>query len=215
MLTRLVEISTVTMAWMFEQISPYLGIDRTKFSLEDMDRRKYVEEHHAKIRSEQEQREKEAAAAKKSWGKSIARGISSAVGAIRHPIQTYYGPDIGLWGLGWATSDFPDSYGPKYYANGPKYRTPGAYTLDSHTKETGQTNESIHPCVGWRLKKKPDYKVAGQVKISHKDDGSYVIGGVSLPEYQMRKDLEYYDSFERVILVDEEVKAYVEGLVKK
>lgn len=200
---------------MLEQIRPYLGISLERFRQDEFARKDLVGRVHQKIQEALDQiKSTSEAAGNETWGGSLTRRVSSAWTAIRHPINTYYGPQTELLGLGWGTSDFIDSYSATYVANGPKYRTPGGYA--NNKEDSGDTMEAIHPCVGFRLLKKPDYKLGGMTEISRqrgKDGWEYVIGGAApLPEYRMKESLDSYNSFERYDIQDEDVLKYIQGL---
>jgi len=232
----MIEMSNITYAWMLDQIDPYLNIQEGVFHQETMARQERIDEINRKIDEESLKREEQkalAASHKESWTQYGARLASSAAAIVTYPFPKKAEKIIQRRDYGWGTGTFIDSYGWIYYANGPKQRTPGAYSYKkvSHGKDkelVGETNEMVHPCVGYRIFKTENLKDEDGKPIPYRPIGmdvksffrrkkqggkgfEYVIGDVVLDEYELKGQAEdwMYQPFERYTIVGEEALQYI------
>lgn len=214
---------------MLDQIRPYLAINETTIMQEYRQRQVHVDELNRAIREYNELVAKnQAGLAKESWSQTITRLASSAASCVTHPFGQK-GPDLRRRDYGWGTGTIIDSYTALYYVNGSQARTPGAYAKDNEHPTTGQTNEQVHPTVGYRLARtkneteaKLKYTPIGmdEKNFFRRKNGNggweYSINGVVLPEYTLKRGEGLSGpngpTFEVLAIEGEEAREYVEKL---
>lgn len=146
-------MANITFAWMLDQIRPYLAVNRKTIidvyrQRQALVRRLNQEFHRYKVKVAEEQ----AAHAKESWGESIGRLASSTASYVTNPFG-HKRLDLRRRDFDWGTGTMIDSYTALFYANGSLARTPGAYGAAKKHPAPGETNEQVHPTVGYRLMK--------------------------------------------------------------
>jgi hypothetical protein len=154
------EMSSITFAWMLDQLQPYLSINENAVIRERRDRDKHMIE--LNLRLEQEE----------PWASWLGRTGKSMATTVLHPFTPHeelkYKPEQRFYN--WGTADMTNSFGYKYWLNGWRVRTPGAYktpksnqtlrsdSLPNAVTDTDKTTcEWIHPTVGFRATYKPGY----------------------------------------------------------
>ncbi|EPS35530.1 hypothetical protein H072_11079 [Dactylellina haptotyla CBS 200.50] len=211
------ETANIVFAWMLDHISNHLGIDQLRILADNDKVKELITEHNNQVKLVEMTKKLDAEAAKKeSWAQAtwrFGKYISSVVAApLATPVDTRILPAPG-----WALGDYLESYTLLYKANGSKWRTPGDYNTSNDT----QTNEEIHPTVGYRLLKLGDkYKpLEDRVHRQKNKDGSgweYVLNGITLPEYKLNPPPEtVYGSwcYER-LAITQDAKEYVREMDK-
>ncbi|KAF7556163.1 hypothetical protein G7Z17_g1619 [Cylindrodendrum hubeiense] len=197
------ETSNITFAWMLDQISPYLAIDAATIQKESHARQEHINELNEEVENYKAKVEKEnEAAAKLSWaqwaGRALVATAASATNTAMHPLTKSKTPNTERRDFGWGTGTIIDSYNILSTLNGSKFRTPGGYKSDA---APGETNEQVHPTVGYRhdmfesQKKERQYHPAGLKDEKYKRQKTeggwqYVLGDHTLPEYKMKPNVE-------------------------
>ncbi|KAH8656906.1 hypothetical protein BGZ61DRAFT_540724 [Ilyonectria robusta] len=222
------ETSNITFAWMLDQISPYIAIDEQTIRKESEARQKHINDLNKEEKKYREKLAKEdEEAAKLSWaqwaGRALVHTASAAANTAMHPLTKSKKPNTLRRDFGWGTGTIIDSYGMLSGLNGSKFRTPGGYTTAA---APGETNEQVHPTVGYRhsmfekLKPELQYHPAGlkdsEFNRQKTEVGwEYVLGKTTLPEYKMKPNVEgAHPTFERfnLSLAWEKTKTYIQTL---
>ncbi|KAF3942509.1 hypothetical protein ABW19_dt0207522 [Dactylella cylindrospora] len=222
------EISNITFAWMLDHIAPYVSINQTTINQEYRERQNGIDQLNLKVEEYKEKiKAEEQAAASQTWGQWFQKIPSAAVSTVLYPFKGSNAPDLRRRDHGWGTGAIIDSYTKLYYASGSTPRTPGNYAnhKDPDYKVVGETNEQIHPIVGYRLfatkdmtDKKLKYEPLGERKVRRKpgENGTWVydVNGVELPEYKIRHEKELIGewSYERLAVNGEEAAKYLRDL---
>lgn len=228
----LAELSTISFAWMVDQVRPYLSIDPIKFGVEQAARCGLLEEVNNKLAKERDRIAADIEAYKHSTIlERYTKLFKSATDAVRHPIAAYNSSSENEVNLreksyDWGTGQIIDSYTMMYrLGNGERLRTPGESVQDPRLNDTGDTFEEIHPTVGYRMKMTEDagetgkYCPAGQKHVQRRKNAEgaweYTFGDKSLPEYKMLP-ADSEGSFERSLVFCSGATAqkYVEELDK-
>lgn len=215
------EMSSITFAWMLDQIKAHLSIDE----------RFIVKEHNARERALQKINQEYLAESKpagsfKSWIYHTAKATASA---IINPLNSTIEPAYRkLRAYGWGTGELIDSFTSMYWLNGKKWRTPGQYG-SKDGKDLGETFEFIHPVVNFRVE---------QMKEQNRKNGKHPLYMPLSPgnKYERRKvedaegnvRFEYYmgnsskpipewrlggmDSYERLAIAGEAAYIYADIL---
>jgi hypothetical protein len=195
------EMSSITFAWMLDQIKPYLSLNEEYLGKQRADM-----EYHLSTLVESPPHE--------SWkarAKSIASGSKSS-STVGQPVEPR--------SYGWGTGVLTDSFTPFYYLNGSMHRAPGRYDpLDKDGKPLGDTCEFIHPVVGFRERQLPEYTPIGHgVKFNRRktvDEKGYPcvvydLGNARKPLPEWR--LGGLDSYERLLITGKAAYDYVDEL---
>ncbi|KAH7140174.1 hypothetical protein B0J13DRAFT_477188 [Dactylonectria estremocensis] len=225
------ETSNITFAWMLDQISTHLAIDERVIRRESRARQDHINELNKEEQKYRERVAKEDAEAAKlsfvQWaGRALVSTATSAASVAMHPLTKTKAPNKQRRDFGWGTGTIIDSFGLLSNLNGSKVRTPGGYTTAA---SPGDTNEQIHPCVGYRHDAFKDEKKELQYHPAGLEEGKYqrrqkkqvgggweyVLGDAVVPEYRMRPNVEGASpTFERfnLSLAWEKTKTYVTAL---
>lgn len=135
------QIALITFAWMTEQVRPFLRFEERLRKRSVRDRMALIIPVKAEI----------AAGGNKdfgSWGKSFWKALDST-GLKKATSKQIADTTV----CGWATGPIIDSYTGSVKATGSKTRTPGQYRkIPKSDKLLGETFESIHPSVAYRMK---------------------------------------------------------------
>jgi hypothetical protein len=200
---------------MLDQVGKYVGLNQTTINQESTERSNHISELNEEVKRYKEMLGKQKEDAKKSWKSWVSQKASSMASATMRPFTSVKEPDVNRRDRGWATGAFIESYTTMYLANGSKPRTPRQYEKDKNIPVKGNTNEQVHPTVGYRMLQTKKLKEADQYHPLGKDSSGkdvvsrrevqgggfeYVINGVTLPEYKMkpRSELPGNFSFERL-----------------
>lgn len=195
-------MANITFAWMLDQISPYVSINATVVYQDSEARQIHINDLDEQQRKYEELKNEQKEEAKRSWAKWANQTLSSAAGTLLHPLTKPETPNENRHNFGWGTGIIVDSYVMMYWPNGSKSRTPKAYAMDKKHTVSGETNEFLHPTVGYRnhsfqkLSKDLHYTPMGLGKGKNKhlkyerrknNEGKweYQLGNVVLPEYVM------------------------------
>ncbi|KAJ5935120.1 hypothetical protein N7466_004667 [Penicillium verhagenii] len=148
------EMSSITFAWMLDQIKDYVSLNAATLEEDKDDHLKRLSAANDTLAcylKDVEKRKKE------SWTQWAMRGPQRVVSSLLYPLSLltpapkpkadYMNEPAFTWGLG----DLPDNFSLKYYVNGSRARKPGCYAYDKHGKELGKTFEEIHPVVNYRV----------------------------------------------------------------
>lgn len=141
----------ITYAWMVEQVSPYVQFVEDLYSLgydTVTDRKKLI--HPVLDRFTKGEVKNYGT----NWFMQKASQFLNATGLKPAEIRSVADSVVH----GWATGPIVDSYTGSMVIAGSITRTPGQYLLDENKKPLGPTNESIHPCVAFRMSQVSDYK---------------------------------------------------------
>ncbi|KAI8624359.1 hypothetical protein F5Y19DRAFT_319189 [Xylariaceae sp. FL1651] len=232
------EMSNITFAWMLDQIKHHVGIDQVTFSQETRARQNHIDDLNKELRKYKELMEKQEKerAAESYWAwtrRSASSAFSSAKNLVMHPFTEVKYPNTLRRDYGWGTGTIIDSYTLMYKANGSKPRTPGGYARDAKHTTIGDTNEFIHPTVGFRIKmtenakdEKLRYRPAGQEpkdqfvrrKVHGGKGYEYIIAGAAkpLPEWPLAEpDYSKGGCFERLVIAGNDATKFVEDLDKE
>jgi hypothetical protein len=141
-------MANITFAWMLDQISPYVSINETVVYQDSRARQNHIDDLNEQKRKYDEHEKEEEA--KRSWAQWAGRALGSAADKVLHPLTKPEKPNSNRHDFGWGTGIIIDSYTMMYWPNGSKPRTPKAYAKDTKHTASGETNEEIHPTVGYR-----------------------------------------------------------------
>jgi hypothetical protein len=197
------EMSTITMAWMLDQIKDDLAIDwsisysnvlRSEFNF-----RNDTLKHNAEIEARKNE----------TWGTWLWRNGKWPASAMVHPFAPWEEPAYKKdREYGWGTGKMDDPFDIKYILNGSQKRTPGGYIDES----LGKTWEYIHPTVGFRMKQL-EYRPIGLPedkcrRRKTKDGYVYHFGEAALLEWPLGE----LDSYERRFIKGQDASIYVNEL---
>jgi len=180
------QIALITFAWMTEQVRPFLRFEERLRKRSVRDRMALIIPVKAEI----------AAGGNKdfgSYGKSFWKALDYT-GLKKAPTKQISDKAV----CGWATGPINDSYTGSVKATGSKTRTPGRYrTQKGSDKLLGETFESIHPSVAYRMKVVEGYNppalkgftrvwdsTAKQWSWKHAD-------GTEVPEFKIPEDAKF------------------------
>ncbi|GFP55759.1 hypothetical protein ACSS6W_008843 [Trichoderma asperelloides] len=228
------EMANITFAWMLDQISPYVSINETVVYQDSRARQKLIDDLNEQQRKYEELNKSKKDEAKRSWAKWANQTLSNTASALLHPLSKPKNPNENRHDFGWGTGTIVDSYIMMYWPNGSKPRTPKAYENDKKHTVSGETNEEIHPTVGYRhlcfekLGEEFQYTPMGLGRGKNKglvyarrqnSEGKfeYQLDNVVLPEYVMpAKNKKGGVSFERfaLALAWEKTEEYIRDLDK-
>lgn len=198
------EMSSLTFAWMLDQIKPFLSLD---------------EEYIVKVRTDMEVHISTLPESPPQ-SESLATRAKSIAAAFKKPSAAVAKMSEKLRSYGWGTSALEDSFTAFFYLNGSKTRTPGSYDLnDEEGQPIGDTFEYVHPVVGFRKQELPSYTPLGHgVKYERRktvdDQGRpcvvYNLGDCRkvLPEWRLGG----LDSYERLLIAGKAAYDYVDEL---
>jgi hypothetical protein len=198
------EMSSITFAWMLDQIKPYLSLNEEYLGKERAD----MEFHISTLVEKPQLRES-----------LLVQAQRTAAVFKRSSLATVESGDKQR-SYGWGTGVLKDSFTPFYYLNGSKKRTPGSYDpLDKDGQPLGDTFEYVHPVVGFREKQLPEYTPIGHgVKFNRRkivdEKGRpsvvYDLGNARkpLPEWPLGG----LDSYERLAITGKAAYDYVDEL---
>jgi hypothetical protein len=141
------EMSSITFAWMLDQIKAHLSIDERFIIKEHNARQRYLQKINQEFLAWQTAETKETESLK-SWIYHAAKATASA---IIHPLNSGIEPAYKkIREYGWGTGELIDSFTSMYWLNGKNWRTPGQYGFKDG-KDLGETFEFIHPVVNFRV----------------------------------------------------------------
>lgn len=93
---------------------------------------------------------------------------------------------------GWGIGPIIDSYETLMGKAGHSiYRTPGQYRTDAKKNPLGETHETVHPSVAYRMTKDPKYKPTGLSEFKRtqtKDGYIWTKGDVKIPEWIVKSE---------------------------
>ncbi|KAJ5656702.1 hypothetical protein N7507_008652 [Penicillium longicatenatum] len=219
------EMSSITFAWMLDQIKAHLSIDERFIIKEHNARQRYLQKINQEFLAWQTAETKKTESLK-SWIYHAAKATASA---IIHPLNSGIEPAYKkIREYGWGTGELIDSFTSMYWLNGKNWRTPGQYGFKDG-KDLGETFEFIHPVVNFRVE---------HMKEQRKKDSKHPLYKPLSPEskYERRKvedaegnvRFEYYmgnssksipewklgglDSYERLTIAGEAAYIYADIL---
>lgn len=228
-------MANITFAWMLDQISPYVSIDEDVVYKDSRARQDLIDDLNEQQRKYKELEDSKKEEAKRSWAKWANQTLSTAAGALLHPLSKPKTPNEKRHDFGWGTGTIVDSYTLIYRANGSKPRTPRAYEKDKKNTVYGETKEEIHPTVGYRnssfqqlddkdlqytpmgLGRGKNKNLVYARRQNSKGKFEYQLDNVVLPEYVMpAKNKKGGVSFERfaLALAWEKTEEYIRDLDK-
>ncbi|CAG8264261.1 unnamed protein product [Penicillium salamii] len=195
------EMSSITFAWMLDQIKPHLSLDEEYLVKERTDMEFYISE----LGESMEQKEK--SWAQKTWA------------TLKSPFQAAVPTAIKERRYGWGTGELADSFTPFFYLNGSKRRTPGYDYTNSGGIKLADTCEYVHPVVGFRKQAIPSYAPLGK---GSKYERRKAVSDTGCPlfEYTLGKSLKSLpewplgglDSYERLFIASKAAYDYVDEL---
>lgn len=219
------EMSSITFAWMLDQIKVHLSINERFIIQEHNARERYIQKLNQTFIA-WETAEAKRTASFKGWIYHAAKATASV---IIHPLKSGIEPAYkGIRAYGWGTGELINSFTPMYWLNGKHWRTPGQYG-SKDGKYLGETFEFVHPVVNFRVE---------YMKELHKKNGKHPLYMPLSPgsTYERRKvedtegnvGFEYYmgnstrplpewklgglDSYERLTITGEAAYIYVDML---
>ncbi|KAJ5329876.1 hypothetical protein N7452_010266 [Penicillium brevicompactum] len=194
------EMSSITFAWMLDQIKPHLSLDEEYLVKERTDMEFWI----STLGENDQQNEG-------SWPQRTLAALKTPFQKAEKIIKerTY----------GWGTGLLEDSFTPFFYLNGSKRRTPGYNLRDKDGQLLGDTCEFVHPVVGFRKQQIPSYSPLGRgIKYNRRkavnEDGSpsimYDLGDArkELPEWRLGG----LDSYERLFIASKAAYDYIDEL---
>lgn len=137
------EMSSITFAWMLDQIKPHLSLDEEYLVKERTDMEFYM----STLGENQQEKD----------GSLLQRTVA----ALKTPIKKAE-KILKERTYGWGTGLLEDSFTAFFYLNGSKRRTPGYNLRDKDGELLGDTCEFVHPVVGFRKQQIPSYSPLGR-----------------------------------------------------
>ncbi|CAG7916088.1 unnamed protein product [Penicillium olsonii] len=195
------EMSSITFAWMLDQIKPHLSLDEEYLVKERTDMEFYISELGESMQEKG-----------KSW-------VQNTVSTLKSTFKSAVPTAIKSRSYGWGTGELDDSFTPFFYLNGSKRRTPGYDLRDPDGKLLGDTCEFVHPVVGFRKQEIPYYTPLGSgtkyerrkiVNETGCPSYEYTLGGSRKPLPEWR--LGGLDSYERLFIASKAAYDYVDEL---
>ncbi|ETS83897.1 hypothetical protein PFICI_05773 [Pestalotiopsis fici W106-1] len=181
------QIALISFAWMCEQIAPYLQLRGGNLSQLAKDT---VEDRYNLMRPALDSVARGDKDYGSHWLLSKARAALDYTGI--HTAQPKKVADDTVYG--WAIGPIVDSFTGAMMAAGSEDRTPGRYPRDTTSKKaikSGDTNEMIHPSVGYRKeKRRQDYDPPALKGFERKQSGPegfiWTNGKTTIPEYKIK-----------------------------
>ncbi|KAJ5274110.1 hypothetical protein N7478_009235 [Penicillium angulare] len=212
------EMSNIAYAWMLDQVKLHLSLDEDHIEEEYEIRKRNFEKNNKLCEKWNKMTEKE------GWGAWAWRRSAETASAVIHPLTPSSEPPFKKnRRYDWGTAEMEDSFTNMYWPNGQHIRTPGRYAFKNggRDKLLGETFESIHPVVQYRIDRCKNNKVLteyvprGPEYTREPVDGGYVWHLkysfddelITLPEWKLGGP----ECYERKAIVTPEAQSWVQA----